>query len=29
MTKNLNARRSNQQIWKIQWSMCFVKMIQY
>lgn len=29
MTRKLNARISNQQIWKIEWSMCFIKMIQY
>jgi len=28
MTRTLNAKRSYQQTWKIEWNMCFVKMIQ-
>jgi len=29
MTKTLNAKRSNQQNWKIEWNMCFVRIIQF
>ncbi len=28
MTRPINARRFDEQTWKIEWNMCFVRMIQ-
>jgi hypothetical protein len=29
MTKTLNAKRSSQQNWKVEWDMCYVRIIDF